>query len=634
MSKLFLEENPFYILEVSPCDKRTLIIQKAEEKSFFADDNSCEAAQTILLNPEKRLTSELDWFYEVSSEVLAEITSSISAKKIINTDCLVGISKLNAALYNLSVTVFDDYFELGYAILDIDEQFSNVDTISLCETINICHQQAGIREVTQEELKHKLNEKRDQIRRIITNKTDVLDINDYIELVTLIAEEYVADDFYEDGVILSDIIDQYEIKMQSTIEEANEDILSHIERIKTLANDEDIDSNITGLISCIKKWDDLVQPLQLKSKASGVVHRDSRNVAGEIRDLSLWLHNEKELSELALTLVQAMTPIFAELTDLADMFESDSDALTNIIRNEKEAEQAIAEVNAIKTLADGLKSFATSIKIDEFINKVKVANKRIKSIMLDEELVLKLREHIYYIVCEVAIVLHNEKQQTDYALRITTMLPKEFGDLPDVSPKLFNNAAALEVLGLLGNGINTQQGARKRNEKTDNLGCFAFGIIILIMMIFILSQHDSSTSSTSSYSSSSSSSSSSYSSSTPSVETQFSQSVGSGTKVYADIVSIFPEIGIYTQGSSDYSSFVCKCKTSSGTTVWVYISVSEYKSNFDSSISTDVNTQFAEEITFSASKKIHGTVKTSNYVLSDLSTDIGAATLIDFTFVD
>ena len=117
-------------------------------------------------------------------------------------------------------------------------------------------------------------------------------------------------------------------------------------------------------------------------------------------------------------------------------------------------------------------------------------------------------------------------------------------------------------------------------------------VITAIVLAFVLSgmgyydDNSTYTPSSSYSSSSSSSSSSSYGSSSSSVEKQFSQSVSSGTKVYANIVSIFPEMGIYTQGSSNYSSFVCKCKTSAGTTVWVHMSVSEYRSNFDSSASS------------------------------------------------
>ena len=91
MQNLFLEKNPFYILEVSPYDKRANIISKAEEKAFFADSGNCEEAQARLLHPEKRLSAELNWFYDVSKDEISRIHKCISAKKEISIDGLRNI---------------------------------------------------------------------------------------------------------------------------------------------------------------------------------------------------------------------------------------------------------------------------------------------------------------------------------------------------------------------------------------------------------------------------------------------------------------------------------------------------------------------------------------------------------------
>ena len=116
-------------------------------------------------------------------------------------------------------------------------------------------------------------------------------------------------------------------------------------------------------------------------------------------------------------------------------------------------------------------------------------------------------------------------------------------------------------------------------------------------------------------------------------EAKFTSNASSGDEVYADIVSIFPEIGIYTQGNTYYSYFVCRCKTSSGSTVWIYMTCSEYKSNFDSSASTNINNEFAEEVTYSSSKRIHGTAKKAETIMTGLSSDTGTM-VIDFSSLD
>ena len=118
------------------------------------------------------------------------------------------------------------------------------------------------------------------------------------------------------------------------------------------------------------------------------------------------------------------------------------------------------------------------------------------------------------------------------------------------------------------------------------------------------------------------------------IDTQFTSSSDLGDSVYADIVSIFPEIGIYEEGSSDYSEFVCRCVTSTGSTVWVHMARWEYLIYFDSDASTSVFDSSAEEITFSSAIRIHGIVKWSEHVLSGLGSDIGAVHVISLESVD
>lgn len=648
MRKTFLEQNPFYILEVSPNEKRASIISKAEEKAFFADGNECEEAQAKLLNPEKRLSAELDWFYEISIEKMADIHNCISESKEIAFDDLTGISRLNAVLHNFSRSNYDDYFELGYAILEIDELYNSIDISELLITINTNRQQSGLREVLEDELEREFNKKRDQIRQLISDKTVNLNEEDYIDFITMIAEKCIADEDYTDGIVISDIVDQYEIKTQDLIEEAADEIYSHIERIKEISNDEAIDDNINGLIRRVKKWDRLVQPLQLKSMASGVAHGGSQDVGREVHEFSVWLHNEKGLSEASLRLIDAMKPIFAELGELSDVFESDSNALTNIIKGNKEAEQAVAEMDSLKASADSLKVFATSIKVDEFIEKVRAINKKVKLISLDAELLEQVRENICYIARDVAITLHNDKQQTEYALKIAKVLVTEFGDLYELKSKLTQDVATLSQQSMLQSRIRYQQQAQEDADKAKRIGCLVVvGFFLLIFLISGLSQCDSSSSSDYSNSSSSgysnyydddynynndeqeSSSNNDYSS----TETVFSQDSDSYDKVYIDIVSIEPSIGI---GITNFSNtdVACECKTSTGKTVWVYMSVSEYNLYIDSSasISNSFDADY-EVVEYSSAKRIHGTARRADSLCDGLSSDTGTMVL-EFSSID
>ena len=601
MQRTFLEKNPFYILEVMPGDKRASIISKAEEKAFFADGNECEEAQARLLNPEKRLYAEIDWFFDLTIERTVDIHNCISEGAEIVSDGLQGITRLNAVLYNFSRMSYEDYFELGYAILELDELYSGIDKEELLYIINASRQKAGIRNASEDEFAQAFGSKRNQMRQLISEKIAGLSEEDHIEFVTMLAEKCIADDEYDDGIIISDVVDQYEVRVQSLIEEATESISGFIEETKDLPNYSITEGRISELIQRVKQWDRLVQPLQLKSMASGTTHGSSQDVGREIHDFTVWLHNERDLSSFAITILDAMKPIFAEIGDLAAVFESDIVSLTNIINNNKEAEQLAAEMEALKKLANSVKTYATSTNVNELIAKVKVINKRVKRINLEDDLVVQVRENVCYIARDVAITLHNDKQQTAHALTIAKALVAEFNDIPSLKNKLTQDVTTLGQQIILQARIKEQEEAQERAQKAKGIGCLVvIGIIILICLISGgLSQCGTS------------------SRSEPYV---FSQSADSGDAVYVDIVSIEPEYSISTQGSYTTTDVACRCRTSDGKTVWVYMSVYEYNKYIDpdAKLSNSFNADY-DTVRYSPAKRIYGEARKAEVLCDGLS---------------
>ena len=312
-----ISNNPFYILEVTPRDKRATIISKAEEKVFFLEDGSGEAAQATLLNPAKRLLAELDWFLDVDKKGIENISKCIADNQEISTEGLSPISKINALLFNFSIMQDVEAYDIGFMLTDIDEQFGLVTIDSVLEMVNTCRKEAGVRMVSEAEIDEAIDAKRDIIRQVFTEKLHVFADEDYMAFVSILANQYIANEDYDDGIVISDALDQYEIRMQTEIQKHAESVEKHIERIKGLSDEAAIKENIRGLIKRVKEWDVFVQPLQLRSQASGMPHDNSMSLGREIRDLALCLHNEKELTEIALDLVTAMQDIFAEVGDLA-----------------------------------------------------------------------------------------------------------------------------------------------------------------------------------------------------------------------------------------------------------------------------------------------------------------------------
>ena len=361
MQRTFLEKNPFYILEVMPGDKRASIISKAEEKAFFANGNECEEAQASLINPTRRLSAELEWFFSVSAKTQAEIIKSIKNKDEICTETLSGISRLNAALHNFLVLDFDDYFEIGYAILEIDELYEKLDSSDVCGVINKHRTQGGIALATEGDVISALSKKRDAIRLAISEKLETLSEADYVELVSMIAEKCIAEDSYNDGMVIGDVVDQYEVRMKSVIDEKMDAALSLIEKVDSNTNKPVIDLTVKNLISTLEEFDKYAQPLQVKSSMDGVDHEQSLRLARECREFAIELHNEYENSDASFKLIHALREIFPELTEFSEIIANDE---KQIIKIKKEKEQFKKDLEANR---QANKQYTVNIKGERFV---------------------------------------------------------------------------------------------------------------------------------------------------------------------------------------------------------------------------------------------------------------------------
>lgn len=637
-----LETNPFYVLNLTCNDNRRTIQSAAEEMSFMLEQDVCLEAQNALLTPAKRIEAELDWFVDLDASTLDDIHRQIDIGATIAAASLDGLSRLNALVYNFSVSEFDNIFDLEDSICEIDEAYSLVDIYDVTDSLNVCRSHAKFPEAGVHEVSQVLNRKRDSIRQTIFEELGTLVETEYLKLVTALAEDYVdAVDEGQSGIILADIIDQYELKVQAELETATDSILNVINEIIDSEDKYSVQNKIPSLIVQVKNWDRLAQPLQLKAQASGMPHTLSNKLGSSLRSLAVTLHNDKGLSNEALQLVSAMKDVFAELDELNDLFENDAEQLSIIVKEKSETESLVASIDVLQNKANEIKTYtATKNQIDAFIALLRSVDDKIKFSNLDAEQKNKLRELICCLVRDVAIALHNNKNQTEFALEIAYALREEFNDLSSLAAKLKEDCTVLEQQKTLKLLNSIPKSVPRSSKRSSGLGVFiAAGVFLIILALsncngssgtakptptpykpalpsptYYVPKIPSSTKKPSQPNNSVTNS---------NTESKYSSSSKLGEKVYAEIVSIFPAHGIYTEGTNNYTHFLCECQTSTGSTIWVYISVAQYRINFDANISSSINNDTAYEITWNFNRKIHGKVTYSDSIINGLSSEIG-----------
>lgn len=492
-----LHKNPFFVLNVTCTDSRKVIASAADQLSLINGNENYDEVQNTLINPKKRLSAEIDWFVDLDSSQLEDIRTCIHEKNPINYENFTSLSKLNASLYNFNLVEGIDPSLIRYDILELDEQYSELDIEEITDLINAARSTANMVSTREQDVLFELGRKRDSINQLISNKLTEIGGEEYIELITMLANDYSELNEYDEGVVISDILNQYEIRMQSEIEEKTAKIRSFIEHLKGLPADTSLKYSIQALIRQVQEWDLLVQPLQLKSMTTGMPHPISEEMGAELRRLALYLHNDRGKTEDALTLVEAMQETFAELGQTLAIFKSDTAVLKDLVHGEKDAEEVLTEMNSLRELSDRLKSNPQTSKVDELISRVKDLDVRIKSVEIEAELKINVRKNLCYLARDVAIFLYNEKQMTREAYMIAIALRDEFSDISDLGSKLFGEVNSLGQQLRVKVEHQTLGSQQLQENKSKNAGCFiVLGIAILIIVYTIFGNPSPSTSST------------------------------------------------------------------------------------------------------------------------------------------
>ncbi len=464
-----LNDNPFYLLEASPKDTRATIISKAEEKVFFFENGVCENAQVILLNPIKRIQAELDWFLDVESELISTINTCIADNVEICINELSPLSKLNALLYNFSIAENIESYDVEYTIVHIDEQWALIDANCIIEMINSYRMQAGIPEATKNDVSKALNSKRESIGHLFSKKLQDMSDEAYVSLMTDLAKKYVAKEEFNYGVVIFDVLDQYEVRMQQSIEEYSNALIDQISCIESCTNEETIRENIRKLINQAKDWDLIVQPLQLRSMSSGMPHDNSVEIGNEIRNLILHLHNEKELTDVALELTTTIQPLFIEVDDIFEMLKKDSTDLNDVLKGKTEIDKIIKEIEQFQQQADKM-IWMHDYDVEPFWEKIKILNALIQNSNIAQNSKLDLRKTVCSIARNATIKHYNEFPEIAAAISYRTIvrLEQAFYDIPDVYEKLKQDAAPLKEQVL----IQKQNFERQMSKSSRPGGCY------------------------------------------------------------------------------------------------------------------------------------------------------------------
>ena len=362
-----LRHNPFYVLGASLTDNKRRIMELAEEKSLFGDEEAIEEAKTILLDPIRRIDAEIAWFPELDVETARAMVLHLVEGQLVPSCRLDGVGRITERAETMYRTQYEDCSnktEFANDILALARGFRDLDYDALQDILNRSRKAAGFSEITDEYLiADKIDNRRLEIIEIIQQRMDSLSIEKLLRNLYLIARYDTDDGKLQASILVEDIIRFYENNMmtQEFMENETNAIRGLLDSIKQAVSKND--QNFTYALNLAKaltgelqKWQNAVSPMQIIAASHGKEHRISCDLLRSIRDISIELNNEFNKPELSMKLMEAVGRTAADkhIPSIRKMRDKDSTALQKIMddsakeqREQREYEESIFYSNEL-----------------------------------------------------------------------------------------------------------------------------------------------------------------------------------------------------------------------------------------------------------------------------------------------
>jgi hypothetical protein len=344
-----LKSNPFLVLQVTTRDNGRKIVEAAEERSLFIEHDLCQKARSELTNPRTRLSAEVAWMPGMAPRMIETIIRTLEENPV-NVREEAGLPELAKA-------------NLMAAAIELVKDDESVDSIAefirnFCWVVESIDPEKVMRDINEDRaisgfpgvrsldaIEEELAERRKFFRSILKSLLDQMDPNKLVETMTQAVE--VATDGGEDHgpALLDDLVDSYEIETQGFLQKEYENISALVNSAKEIAprGESAVSVILDKLERVACNWNRIAQPIQVSTKSRGIVHRQSRDVAYELRGLGVDLNNEHGMLQQAHRMTELLRKIFAEVPDVAERLEEDAEAIASLRRQAEQREKDNAE---------------------------------------------------------------------------------------------------------------------------------------------------------------------------------------------------------------------------------------------------------------------------------------------------
>ena len=307
-----VNENAFDLLGVTPEDGIARINDAKDDKSWVDEPNESmyEAARETLTNPRKCLQAEVPWFLKNSNSAFSLMNEVQNCR---GADIRLVVQKI--------VALDDEYKEA------LQEESLN----DIYTDIIISRKKAGISaDIEQADIEEALSQLLEEgAKAAIDTLLRKCSTQEAAQIGNVIAKEMIQPGIgkypKKYGDCIRFFIDLYNMKVQNELDTRSEKIQQDIEAAKVYTSV----AQLSPLFQEIEWFDYLAQPLQLYFEDQGQADKQSQSedIAGSLRKLSLFYHNERQLTELSIAVTEKAMQVFAENPKVLQQLQEDDEIL-------------------------------------------------------------------------------------------------------------------------------------------------------------------------------------------------------------------------------------------------------------------------------------------------------------------
>lgn len=418
--------NPFYILGVSVRNTADEIAEAYENEIIDGehDEQSLLQAHQALIGPKTRLEAELSWLPELSPsrarELLSLLETGSTADEIVSEiGELTGLS-----LVNIWAGLCSRFPGRGDLVETLIENFDEVSVENAVATINESRSVSGFPTANQDlvaEILPKISE---------AHARTAVDAISRAEHPGLVMTEIVEDLMSETGPardFLDEVGNHYDSWSAPRLREIKDKIDVNVELLRA---EPEATTPVSLIEELLDEWDEYSQPCQLLEEAKGLDERRSKELSDELRELCLWLSNEKNVHDAALRISKALVKTFPELPSVMIQSSDDIDALETLVDEAKAFDLFSPLIEAVQNALEHLENLNDDLLMTSFSKDGRGLAKELYLSFIDAAIAANGTKHAsmpWMMVRGVAIELNNSASSTEEALKIIRSL-RNFSD--------------------------------------------------------------------------------------------------------------------------------------------------------------------------------------------------------------